>query len=289
MKTSTQTSGFTNQFGLEQGLVLLCQAGYDALDFSVFGGEPMQVLEAQDWKNTCDRLLALVRAQGKCFNQMHTPFPTYQVGNSAEFNEKRMQQVQRCLAAAARLEIPVAIVHPGNFSMTDHQVLFEENVKMYRALQPYAKEYGVKIAVENMWRNNKTGNRIVPHICSTAQDFVDMMDALDAPEFVACLDLGHAGLVGEEAEDMIRALGHDRLHALHVHDNDHLSDEHTLPFFGKMDWEAILAALREIDYDGDLTLEADGFLAGKPKELYLAAATYMAQTAAYLRDRVIAK
>jgi sugar phosphate isomerase/epimerase len=56
------------------------------------------------------------------------------------------------------------------------------------------------------------------------------------------------------------------LHALHVHDNDYIDDRHTLPGLGRMDWEEIMKALAEIDYDGDFTYEADNFLVNIPRE-----------------------
>ncbi|MCQ2386169.1 MAG: DNA adenine methylase, partial [Clostridia bacterium] len=57
-----------------------------------------------------------------------------------------------------------------------------------------------------------------------------------------------------------------------------IGDLHTIPFLAKTDWQSFTDALREIRYDGDLTLEADGFLKGMPDEILPVAANLMART-----------
>jgi sugar phosphate isomerase/epimerase len=58
---------------------------------------------------------------------------------------------------------------------------------------------------------------------------------------------------------MIRAIG-KRLGALHIHDNDRRRDLHRIPFSGDIDWNAVVKALRDVDYKGEFTLEADTYL-----------------------------
>ena len=58
---------------------------------------------------------------------------------------------------------------------------------------------------------------------------------------------------------MIRTLG-QHLQALHIHDNDQWHDSHQLPFTMKMDFDAIVKALKEINYQGYFTLEVDQYL-----------------------------
>jgi sugar phosphate isomerase/epimerase len=159
-------------------------------------------------------------------------------------------------------------------------------MKFYRDLLPYAKEYGVKIAIENMWRNEPKRKYICPSACGTAKDLARYIDTLDDDTFVACLDLGHCGLVGEEAQDAIRILGHDRLKALHVHDNNYREDTHTLPMMSMMEWDEICKALADIKYDGDFTFEADAFLRYVPKDFKPTACKFMADTGRYLISKI---
>ena len=52
----------------------------------------------------------------------------------------------------------------------------------------------------------------------------------------------------------IRTLG-KRIKALHIHDNDAVSDQHLMPFAGCFRWKEFIDALKEIGYDGDLSFE----------------------------------
>ena len=86
---------------------------------------------------------------------------------------------------------------------------------------------------------------------------------MNDPFLVACLDLGHAEMrgSGSGAVNMIKALG-SRLQALHIHDNDRWHDSHQIPFSMDIDFAGIVKALKEIDYNGYFTLEADNYLRG---------------------------
>ena len=103
--------------------------------------------------------------------------------------------------------------------------------------------------------------------------------------FTACLDLGHCGLYGFDAAETIRGLGH-RLGALHVHDNDYQTDAHTAPYLGKMHWDTICEALRDVQYGGDFTLEADNFFNHFPEDLAPSVAKLMHDIGRELIERI---
>lgn len=42
---------------------------------------------------------------------------------------------------------------------------------------------------------------------------------------------------------------------VHIHDNDKSDDQHLLPFDGTIDWNNVLAKLKENNYNGPITLE----------------------------------
>lgn len=88
---------------------------------------------------------------------------------------------------------------------------------------------------------------MLANVCSYGEQLAEYYDALDPRYFTVCLDLGHSGLVGDDAAHAIRALGHRRLTALHVHDNNYMEDLHMPPFTCKLDWKAIAQALHDIN------------------------------------------
>ena len=138
---------------------------------------------------------------------------------------------------------------------------------MYAQLLPFAKSCGVRIATENMWNWDNAKNESSFAACATAEDFIKHIDILNDESIVACLDLGHAEMrgSGDGAVNMIHKLGH-RLQALHIHDNDRWHDNHQIPFSMEMDFAAIVKALKDIEYNGYFTLEANGFMDGFSKE-----------------------
>ena len=81
---------------------------------------------------------------------------------------------------------------------------------------------------------------------------------------------------------MIHALG-DKLAALHIHDNDHRLDLHQLPLTMDIDFDAIVRALRAIDYRGYFTLEADRYLSAHKQDPF-AGMQNMAAAAKRLAD-----
>ena len=113
-----------------------------------------------------------------------------------------------------------------------------------------------------MFQKDPLRKCIVADTCSNVDEFIRYIDTLNSPQITACLDVGHVALPLSDltAAEVIRKLGHDRLGALHIHDNDYTRDQHMLPYLGKLDWMEIAKALGEIDYQGDFTYEVNGQL-----------------------------
>ena len=97
--------------------------------------------------------------------------------------------------------------------------------------------------------------------CSHHDDFVKHIDLVSSPYLAGCLDIGHAAMKGlnTSIKESILALSH-RLQALHIHDNDKWHDSHQIPFSMDIDFEEMVSALKQINYKGYITLEADSYL-----------------------------
>lgn len=278
MKLSTTTDRFEEKFGLKKAIDLLAQAGYDALDFSQFNE---QVYLADYGKEYYSEIKKYANDKGVYFNQSHAPF-----GSSFEDEDKterRFNEIALSIKRASYLGVENIVVHPCQHLAYDiegnPEKLFEYNMRFYRKLIPYCEEYNIKIALENMWQHTGMINHST---CSRPEEFVRYLDELNNDCFVACLDIGHATLVREDVSEFVQKLGNKRLKALHVHDVDGTRDSHTLPFFGCVNWEKVMTALRRIDYTGDLTFEADSFMDSKPDALLPDCAKLMEKTGRHL-------
>lgn len=284
MLLTAPTEVFGMRFGDEKGVKLLCEAGYDALDYSMFlMSKPDFILNQPSYLSHVKEVKKIADSYGVPFVQAHSPFPS-NIEDNEEYNKTVFDRIVRSIEIAGILGAGIIVVHP--VVVKEQAAKKPANMDFYGKLQPYAKEYGVKVALENMWGWDDVAKRPCPILCSTGEEFADYLDSLDSRYFTACLDLGHCGIVGEDAANMIRVLGHDRLQALHVHDNDNFNDSHTAPYYGKMDWNAITAALKEIDYNGNFTFEADEFYAGVPNELLPDAALYLQKIGRHLIGKI---
>ncbi len=291
MKISTQTEHFAKVFGEEEAIRQLAQVGYDAYDFSMFDIDSDDCLiNRRDYEKQANRLRRIAEESNIVCNQSHAPFPSYLL-NNGKYNARIFPLLVRAMEITSLLGGKTVVIHPAVFP--DHQIgknslCMETNIELYNSLLPYARDCDVKIAVENMFNWYQGDATASPATCSTAQEFnayLDALDELDPDYFVACLDIGHSEMEntgGESAAEMIRALGHDRLKALHIHDNDLVHDLHTLPFTRKINWDEVMTALKEIQYDGDFTFEADNFLKSFPDELVVHASRLMLEVGRYL-------
>ena len=266
----------------------MADAGFDAIDFSFHISEQYygECTDGEAGKEKFKAWRSIAESRGLVFNQAHAP-------EGSSFRDmdrtvRRFHDIRRAIRNASYLGIPTIVVHPvQHLPYCEPGVpeqLFEWNMQFYNALKPYAEEYGVKIGVENMWQQP---NGIIDHsTCSRPEEFVRYIDTLNSEWFVACLDIGHAPICRVDPAELIRALGKDRLKALHVHDVDGKDDLHTMPYCSKINWDSVCAALKEIGYEGDFTYEIGGFFSPLPKELLLPAAKFSVATGRHLISKI---
>ena len=275
MKVSTTTAVINRYFETEDVINILAQAGFDAIDFSFCNYIEKRNSE-QAIKEYFYHLKSVAESKGVYFNQAHAVFHS-SCADSEEWNKKRFNEIVQNIKCASYLGINNIVVHPCQH--LEHrkysEELFEYNMDFYSKLIPYCEEYGIRIAIENMWQYS---TKIIHSTCSRPSEFIRYIDTLNSPWIVGCLDIGHTMLVSEDPASFIRALGNKRLQCLHIHDVDGEHDSHTLPYLGIINWEEVMEALGDIGYTGDITFEAHEFFANRPKELIASCAQHMAQT-----------
>jgi len=288
MLLSSQTEVLAGLYGEEEAIRLLAESGFDAFDLSLFAmsSDPAYPMNGPDYREFSQRLRKTAERCGIVCNQAHAPFPS-SVGDP-EQDDAIFKSIVRAMEGAAIAGAKVIVVHPKHHLSyrTNARQLMEQNMEFYRALIPYCEQFGIQAACENMWQYNERAGRIIDSTCSRPDEFCAYLDELDSPWIVGCLDIGHTAITDEDLGSFIRQMGKKRLRALHVHDNDLLDDSHTLPFTGKIDFNALTTALSDIDYQGDFTFEADNFLKMFPQELVLDALRLMNRTGRYLMEKV---
>ncbi len=168
-------------------------------------------------------------------------------------DRERMLAVEKTgvmLSVCSRIGARFLVVHIGNLESIPEGYESRIGEKSRESLRPLAKmasDLGVKIALENGWRDGHG---------SSVQDLIRIIEETDPEHVCVCLDVGHCQRIGNSPSQMVRALG-DHLGTTHIHDYDGERD-HIPPFSGIIDWEGLASALCEVQYGGVLMGEIEG-------------------------------
>jgi sugar phosphate isomerase/epimerase len=288
MRISTSNRLLFQTYGWEKALEMLASAGFDCVDmtFTTMAKDPEDAYLQPDAPDLCRRIRAKAESLGLTFNQSHAPYSMDMKPWLEGDRDHILHLVNTAIELSGILGVKNVVVHPVqcmNYLNSDPEWVKQVNVEFYSTLIPAAQEAGVKIAIENMWQRHLWSKAIVSSVCSSPYELRDYVDACNvvAPVFTACLDIGHCLLTGHDPVNAIHVLG-DRLGCLHVHDVDGVNDNHTCPMTMKVDFPAVVAALREIGYKGDFTLEADCYYKCFPQEQYPVALQNLANACALL-------
>lgn len=241
----------------------LHDVGFDSIDYSLMLGykHPMWQLSDEELRERMEIEKNIIHESGLIIGQTHSPDDADWI-TSPETKEARWHAQVQAIKATSYLGAPYVVIHPlrptGRVSdKSYYEYAKEMNMEYYRFLEPYLMEYNVKGAIENLFINDKILGRTGRMGCSTADDLIDYIDTLNSDRFVACLDVGHAVLAGQDPVEMIYKLGKKYLHVTHIHDNDYINDDHYMPGIGKIDWFAIGQALNDIGYEDVFSYEAN--------------------------------
>lgn len=121
------------------------------------------------------------------------------------------------------------------------------NLEKLREIQAGMRGMKIRVCLENMVQS-----------FNSSESLLWLLDRLDPEKFGICLDTGHLNMCAQTQTEFIRAAG-SRLHALHIADNEGKADQHMMPFGrGNVNFEAVVRALREVDYRGLFNLEIPG-------------------------------
>ena len=264
MKLSVELYTLAQRFGDFKAVEIAKKAGFDAIDYSYYYDKECDDVLGDGYKEYAKKLREHLDEVGIFCNQAHAPF-TFKYGMEKNISEQKYLWMVHALESASILGATNIVVHAVN---VPEGVNFEEyNVQYYKSFIPYCEKFGIHIAVENLFNRDTKRKRITGKLGSPAE-LNSIVEKINSPWVVACVDIGHAALTGYEPEDFIKGMNPNILKALHVQDNDYIDDRHILPYTGQLNWEAIMSSLKKVDYDGDLTFEIIKYLDRFPDELF---------------------
>lgn len=115
-------------------------------------------------------------------------------------------------------------------------------VQGLKEVYAYAKQCGVRMAIEPL-------NRFETYFLNRADQALRLAEEV-GPDCGVCLDVFHMNIEEVDMHAAIRKVG-KRLADVHVAENNRLA-----PGMGNVDWKKLVATLREVGYDGALTMES---------------------------------
>ena len=177
------------------------------------------------------------------------------ISGDAAVRQKTRVHMQDCAKAAA--DVGAKIIAGPLYSpvglMTGLRRTADEwkrAVDCYQAISPVLSDYGVTIAIEPL-------NRFETYFLNTAADAVALCDAIGHPNVGILFDTFHANIEEKDVAAAYRAVGP---HLKHVHTCE---NDRGIPGTGHIDWPGVFQALRDVRYDGWLTIESFGFALGE--------------------------
>ena len=206
--------------------------------------------DEEEFRRLMQEELARAKEAGIVFSQVHGPWRYPPQDATPEDRAERKEKMEMCFRAAKIVECPYVVIHPimpyGTKEDPDPETMFQMNVEFFSSLIPAARENGVTICIENMPMSKLS--------ISPPSETLRLIEAIDDPNVAFWLDTGHSIVMDEQPADAVR-MGAEKLRVLHVHDSDGVQDRHWYPGEGAIDWTDFSAALKEVAFDGIVSME----------------------------------
>jgi sugar phosphate isomerase/epimerase len=162
-----------------------------------------------------------------------------------EVRRGAIEAFQHCIETFAELGAQFMNIHPdAHAPMHDRSFVIRQNLRSLTEIIKAAEGTGVSVMVENLPRN-----------FNSAAQLAELLDPL--PQLGLHLDIGHTELMVKtsSADEIVSRFG-SRLMHVHLHDNKGGDGDLHLPLgAGTIDVQRRLSALKQIGYDGTITLE----------------------------------
>jgi len=255
MRLAFSTNAYLN-FPFEEAAARIAGLGYDGLELmaDVPHAWPAYMLEGP--KRAIRRAMesnGLIFSNVNAFmmhavadHRQHYWHPSF-IEPDPNYRRVRIDHTRRALTLCAELGAPHITTEPGgpiDPSQTRRRAvdLFVESLK---PLVEDAHRLGILLLVEP-----EPGLLV-----ETTDEYLEIADRVDSPALGLNFDVGHAYCMGEDIPAQIAKLSR---HIRHYHLEDIAATRvhhHLIPGLGAIDFEAVIAAIKESGYDGWLTVE----------------------------------
>ena len=191
------------------------------------------------------------------FPMAHAPYKFNPNVDDENF-EKQINHMKLAFEACSILGIDRMTVHAGFAFSETMEEMMQKNVKYYNAIIPFAEKYNVFIMLENIAEEIYKRKFVIEN----ADNILELKKMLnDHPMIKVCWDTGHANVKSlDQYDNIIKFKGN--LMGLHLQDNNGYNDDHMPILMGTVNFDEVIKALLDIDYDGPFNMETQLFNPG---------------------------
>ncbi|MBC8074499.1 MAG: sugar phosphate isomerase/epimerase [Chloroflexales bacterium] len=156
-----------------------------------------------------------------------------------------LDYLKKCVTMIKELEGQVMSIVPSEVGKVKAMASPEEEwqwaIEGLKQVHAHATSAGVRVALEPL-------NRFETNFLNRHDQALALAEAV-APDVGVCLDVYH---MNQEDADMFKAIQHagPKLYDLHVADNNRMACG-----MGSLNWERLLSTVKEMGYEGSLTVE----------------------------------
>jgi D-psicose/D-tagatose/L-ribulose 3-epimerase len=170
------------------------------------------------------------------------------ISSDAAIRAHAVEFLKTCVDRTARLgaRLMCGPLHSGLGVFTGARRTDKEwtwAVKGLRTVAARAEKKGVTICIEPL-------NRFETYFLNTLEDAARLVREVDAPNVKIHFDTFHSNIEEKHQAEALRAVAKDLGH-VHISENDR-----GIPGTGHVDWKGIFKVLKEVGYDGWLTIES---------------------------------
>ena len=272
-KVSIAIGAYQQKFGDLEAIRIAKRIGADAVDMDISGGRYTCTNGNSIYSKSDDEIESYFSEIGKLardleidIGQTHGRISGLFPEDNPEDNINLFKNFRLDCLATKALGCPLTVVHgcvTGRIGddKTPAAYMRDKNFYLFTEYMKSAKEFGVKVASESL------GDCAMYNCCDFFGNTSELIMsgnrvcAVDdnADYFGYCIDTGHANKAlrfnnNPSPQDHIRMCG-NRIIALHLNDNDTLTDQHKIPKTGTINWDDVLSALDEVGYKGTYNME----------------------------------
>ena len=254
--------GVPYHYTIEQSLAACKAAGFSSIDVNLHSAASHQGPLADDanWKRWVYGVKEQIEKLG-----LDAPYAHCYFYVQPDRTEREEELTCRSIEAAGMLGVRWVTVHP--YSVCDeawysHRKSLEDNLFYMRKYADILAGVNTGIAIENMVEDTRKRR-----FGSSAEDLLELEEALGDEKFGLCWDFGHGERSSCNTPASLRMMGR-KLKNVHVHDYtlNKVGHDHTLPFLGITNWAQIMPVMKEIGYEGDWNFECHLFTEKMPAQ-----------------------